>query len=153
VTQGNFFKHSLPWFNVTCWPENKWCQTNRWLGLHETSFLPCQSASTTPWDQVFRVSPGNLDSLCTTVRSSGPVLLSEIQAQRAQRIVDPPNHWACFLTLAMKNGIPQSWRAQVTHVLLLSLPHFPRPHLTEKSSTQDRGTFLQLLPAWLAGLP
>jgi hypothetical protein len=22
-TQGNFFKHSLPWFNEPSWPENK----------------------------------------------------------------------------------------------------------------------------------
>jgi hypothetical protein len=68
ATQDNFLKHSLPWFNVPCWPENKWCQINKWLGLHVVSFLQCQSASTTPWDWVFRVRPWYHGSLCTTVR-------------------------------------------------------------------------------------
>jgi hypothetical protein len=44
-------------------------------------------------------------------------------------------------------GIPQAWCANVTHVLLLYLPHFLRPHLTEKSSTQDSSRFFLL--GWL----
>jgi hypothetical protein len=153
VTQGNFFKHSLPWFNEPCWSENKWRQINRWLGLHVTSFLPCPSSSTTLWDEVLKVNPWNQGSLCTRVRSRVACSAKVDPGPKGTNPVDIPLRGAWKLRRAVKNGIPQSWHALVTHVLLQSQPHFPRPHLTEKPYTQDGGTFLQLLPAWLAGLP
>jgi hypothetical protein len=36
-----------PWFSVPCRPEKNCCQINRCMGRHITSFLACQTASTT----------------------------------------------------------------------------------------------------------
>jgi hypothetical protein len=55
--------------------------------------------------------------------------------------------------LAVTNGITRSWCAQVTRVLPPRMPRIPRTQFKEKSSTQDSGTYLQLLHAWLAVLP
>jgi hypothetical protein len=54
--------------NVPWRLENKWCQINRWLWLHETSFLPCVAAIIKPLHYVFWVRPWNHDRWFTTVR-------------------------------------------------------------------------------------
>jgi hypothetical protein len=134
---GNFFKHSLRWCNVSCRSEKNWCQVNRCLGLLVTSFHPCQSDTTTPWDRVFSVSPCNQGSLFCLVRSR------------------PKGHKSLWTLQIVGHGsLGSQWRMKAPNPdVLKSLLRFPRPHLTEKSSTQDGGTFLHLLPAWLAGLP
>jgi hypothetical protein len=107
--------------------------TGEWV----TSFHPCQSDTTTPWDRVFSVSPCNQGSLFCLVRSR------------------PKGHKSLWTLQIVGHGsLGSQWRMKAPNPdVLKSLLRFPRPHLTEKSSTQDGGTFLHLLPAWLAGLP
>jgi hypothetical protein len=115
-------------------------------------FLPSQSTGTTPWRHVVRIRSRNQGCLCTTARSRQPVLHGEFHAQITQRPVDTKSSVAWELRLAVKNGTTQPWCAQVTRVPRPSVPRIPRTQLKEKSSTQGRATYLQFLPAWLAGL-
>jgi hypothetical protein len=75
---------------------------------------------------------------------------SWVPCEMTQRTMDTKTCVARKVRLAVKNGISRSWCAQVSRVLLPCVPRLPRTQLKEKSSTQDSGTYLQLLRlGWL----
>jgi hypothetical protein len=91
---GQFRLTFISLVNVPWWLKNKWCQINRWLGLHVISLcLVCLLLS-------------NHDIVCSgwdpeIVTADAPqwdeerrVLLGELQTQVAQRPVDNWNHGA-----------------------------------------------------------
>jgi hypothetical protein len=98
---GQFHPAFISLVNVPRWLENKWCQINRWLGLHVNSFLPCMSSIVKPWHRVLRVTPWIQDSRCATVRWREACLLGEFLTQVAQRPVDNSNHGAWYVGLAV----------------------------------------------------
>jgi hypothetical protein len=63
---------------------------NRCLDLHVISFLPCQSACTTPWYQVVGWNTWNQGSLCTTVRSTVACSVKWDPAPSCTKPVDIP---------------------------------------------------------------
>jgi hypothetical protein len=107
--------------NVPWWLENKWCQMNRWLGIHVTSFLPCVAVIIKPGHRLFRVRPWIHDSWCTTVRSIEPCSAWWIPDSSCTKACGQFNPWGMVLWVSSVFGIPQSWQAQVKYVLLLSL--------------------------------
>jgi hypothetical protein len=146
-------KIPCPWFSVPCRAEKNFCQINRCLGHHVISFLPCQSNSTTPKEHVVCWDP-EIKAACVSQWDPWqPVLQSVIQHQVEHRPVDTQKNGTWMLSLAGKNGFSPSHGLRSSMCSRSACPHFPRPHFTEKSSTQDRATFLQLLSAWLARLP
>jgi hypothetical protein len=125
---GQFHPTFISLVNVPWWLENKWCQNNRRLGLHVTSFLPCVAAIINPWHFVFRMMPWFHDTWCSKVRWREVSYTFWVPDPSCTKSCGQFKPWAMVAWARSVFGIPQSWRAQVNHALLLSLSPFSPGH-------------------------
>jgi hypothetical protein len=125
---GQFRPTFISLVNVPWWLENKWYQINRWLGLHVILFLPCLAVIIKPWHRVFRVRPWIHDNWCTTVRWGEACSAWWVPDWSCTKACGQFKPWGMVAWASSVFGIPQSWQAQVNHVLLLSLSPFSQGH-------------------------
>jgi hypothetical protein len=114
--------------NVPWRLQNKWFQINSWLGFHVNSFLPCMGAIIKPWHSVLMVRPWIHDSQCNTVRWREACSAWWVPDQSCTKACGKFKPWGMLAWASSVFGIPQSWRAQVIHVILLSLSLFSTVH-------------------------
>jgi hypothetical protein len=121
---GQFRPTFIKWVNVPLWLVNEWCQINSWLGLYVTSLLPCVSAIIKLWHFVFRVRPWVHESQYTTVRGREACSAWWVPVPSCTNACGRLKPWGMVAWASSVFGIRQSWRAQVNHILLLSLSTF-----------------------------
>jgi hypothetical protein len=113
----------IPWFL-----QDKWCQINWWMALNVISFLPCVAAIIKPWHGVFRVTPWIHNTQCPIVKWRVACSTRWVPDTSCTKTCGQFIPWDMVTWASSVFGIPHSWRAQVNHVLLLSLSPFSTGH-------------------------